>query len=124
MYDDGQGVNQSECEAMRWYQEAADQGLVNAQFNVGTMFASGQGVKQDFGEAKRWFRKAAGQEDAEAKTAALRMEEMLCERQQAVSPAATINLLSSTGVCSNCGVAESAGSVALKPCSRCKAVVY
>jgi hypothetical protein len=26
--------------------------------------------------------------------------------------------------CAHCGVAETAGSVSLKPCSRCKAVVY
>jgi hypothetical protein len=31
---------------------------------------------------------------------------------------------SSSRACANCGITETAGSVALKPCSRCKAVVY
>ena len=32
-YEDGEGVKQSDKEAVRWYHEAADQGNANAQFS-------------------------------------------------------------------------------------------
>jgi hypothetical protein len=54
----------------------------------------------------------------------LRMEKILRERQQTPPPAAPANPLPSLQACANCGASKTAGSVALKPCSRCKAVVY
>jgi uncharacterized protein len=39
----------------------AEQGLVQAQYNLGNMYSNGQGVPQDFKEAVRWFRLAAEQ---------------------------------------------------------------
>lgn len=41
--------------------KAADQGVANAQFNLGFMYKRGQGVKQDSQEAAKWYRKAADQ---------------------------------------------------------------
>ena len=42
-------------EAVLWYRKAAEQGVSEAQNNLGVMYKDGQGVKQDFKEAARWF---------------------------------------------------------------------
>ena len=42
--------------------KAAEQGLVQAQYNLGDMYEQGQGVRQDYAEAFRWYRKAAEQD--------------------------------------------------------------
>jgi len=46
-------------EAAAWYQKAAEAGLVEAQTQLGLMYAAGQGVKQDYDQALSWTRKAA-----------------------------------------------------------------
>ena len=51
---------------MQWYRKAAEQGDVDAQYNLGNMYAKGRGVRQDNAQAVQWFRKAAEQGDAEA----------------------------------------------------------
>ena len=107
-------------EAARLFRKAADQGYAIAQFNLGIMYAQGQGVKQDFGEAARWFRKPAEQGHEGAKEALSLAEEELRKQRQAAPASQSFSSLT----CANCGVAETAGKVALKPCSRCKAVVY
>ena len=43
------------------WRKAAQQELVIAQNNLGTMYANGWGVRQDKSEAVRWYRKAAQQ---------------------------------------------------------------
>ena len=43
---------------MKWYRQAAEQGLALAQYNLGLKYAKGQGVRQDKGQAKEWFGKA------------------------------------------------------------------
>ncbi|WP_246828616.1 tetratricopeptide repeat protein, partial [Neisseria sp. HMSC31F04] len=40
---------------------AADQGLAQAQSNLGVMYVIGRGVRQDDAEAVRWYRQAAEQ---------------------------------------------------------------
>ena len=50
-------------DAALWYKKAAEQGLAEAQNNLGVMYKDGQGVKQDFKEAARWFRLAAQQDN-------------------------------------------------------------
>ena len=84
------------------------------------MYANGQGVKQDFGEAVRLFRKAAEQGHEQAKKAVPHAEEDLLKQRLAVLASQP----STSRTCANCGVAEAASGGALKPCSRCKAVVY
>ena len=59
-------MTQDYAEAARWFRKAADQGLAEAQFNLGIMYDGGQGVAQDYAEAVRWFRKAADQSLAAA----------------------------------------------------------
>ncbi len=44
----------------------AQQGLAEAQFNLGVMHSKGQGVPQDDAEAVRWYRRAAEQGYARA----------------------------------------------------------
>jgi hypothetical protein len=40
---------------------AADQGIVEAQYNLGLLYNNGQGVPQNFAEAVRWWQLAADQ---------------------------------------------------------------
>jgi TPR repeat protein len=119
-YAQGQGAKQDFSEAVRLYRKAADQGDANAQYNLGVAYAQGQGVKQDFGETVRLFRKAALQGHEGAKNFLPRAEENLRKQRQA----AAASQPSTSNTCANCGVAEAAGGRALRPCSRCKAVVY
>ena len=60
-YFTGHGVAKDETEAVRWYQLAADQGLSQAQFNLGYAYDVGQGVRQDHTQAFKWYRLAAAQ---------------------------------------------------------------
>ena len=50
---------------MKWFRLAADQGLAEAQYNLGFMYASGRGVPQDHVQAHKWFdlAGASGSED-------------------------------------------------------------
>ena len=45
---------------------AAEQGVADAQFNLGVMYATGKGIPKNGTEAVRWFRMAAEQGDAKA----------------------------------------------------------
>ena len=46
--------------------QAAKQGNVDAQYNLGVMYAIGQGVPQDDAQAVQWYRQTAEQGDAQA----------------------------------------------------------
>jgi len=52
--------------AAELYRKAADQGDVDAQYNLAVYYKNGKGVSQDHAKATEWFRKAAEQGDAEA----------------------------------------------------------
>lgn len=45
---------------------AAQQGIANAQLNVGFLYHYGQGVEQNYEEAARWYEKAIKQGKEEA----------------------------------------------------------
>ena len=66
MYMDGEGVPQSDAEAVKWFRRAAEQGFIDAQSNLGAMYIDGRGVRQNHAEALRWLRLAADQSDVEA----------------------------------------------------------
>ena len=51
------------AEAVKWYRTAAEQGLGEAQYNLGNRYRNGEGVTQDYAEAANWYRKAAEQGD-------------------------------------------------------------
>ena len=55
--------------ALREFRLLAEQGNVDAQFYLGTMYESGQGVIQDYKEAVEWYRLAAEQGDKSAQLA-------------------------------------------------------
>ena len=59
MYVNGQGVAQDYSEAVRLYRLAAEQGVAEAQANLGLMYVTGQGVAQDMVRAYMWFDLAA-----------------------------------------------------------------
>ena len=67
MYATRKGVPQDYSEAITWYRQAAEQGHVNAQYNLGVMYAEGRGVPQDDAEADAWYRLAAQQGHVAAK---------------------------------------------------------
>jgi len=54
-------VGQNNAEAIGSIRKAADQGLAQAQYDLGRMYATGQGVEQDLVQAAVWYRKAAEQ---------------------------------------------------------------
>ena len=64
------GLNQAvwadDASDFRQTLQLAEQGVAEAQFNLGTIYDSGQGVRQDYAEAARWYRKAAEQGNTEA----------------------------------------------------------
>ncbi len=66
LYDKGNGVPQSDHEAMNWYRRAAEQGEARAQYNLGLMYANGQGVSQDLVEAYYWISLSAAGGDVHA----------------------------------------------------------
>uniref|UniRef100_UPI0040483D3E tetratricopeptide repeat protein n=1 Tax=Algoriphagus sp. TaxID=1872435 RepID=UPI0040483D3E len=52
--------------AFKEFAALAEQGGVNAQFNLALMYEDGQGVPQDYKQAVKWYTKAAEQGDASA----------------------------------------------------------
>jgi uncharacterized protein len=52
--------------AFQKFMPAAEGGNVDAQVNVGAMYANGEGVEQNFDEALKWYRLAAEQGNATA----------------------------------------------------------
>jgi TPR repeat protein len=66
MYEDGNHVQQSYTEALKWYRLAADQGNTTAQNNLGLLYAMGRGAPRSDTEALKWYRLAAEQGYVEA----------------------------------------------------------
>jgi hypothetical protein len=66
MYRNGEGVPQSDADAVEWYRKAAEQGLAAAQCNLGLMYYLGNGVPESYADAVEWYRKAAEQGYARA----------------------------------------------------------
>ena len=52
--------------AVRWFTEAAEQGDLESQNYLGTLYASGQGVEKDYEAALLWLRQAADKGYAKA----------------------------------------------------------
>ena len=59
MYDEGNGVSENQKEAVKWLTKAAEQGDVDAAFNLGMHYLQGRGVEQSDEKAFEWFKKAA-----------------------------------------------------------------
>lgn len=70
IFHEGLGGNRKDMtQAATWCRKAADQGYMDAQTMLGTLYARGQGVEQNMAQARLWFGKAAAQGDADAKAA-------------------------------------------------------
>jgi len=54
MYSKGEGVARDHIEAAKWFLESAEQGIANAQYNLGIMYQDGLGVQKDSAEAVKW----------------------------------------------------------------------
>ena len=59
--------NSSDAGLQLWLKKA-EQGLADAQFNLGVFYNHGRGVSQDYNEAAKWYRKAAEQGLADARS--------------------------------------------------------
>jgi TPR repeat protein len=60
------GIVSDATKAVYWYRKSAEQGVANAQFNLGHCLATGHGVDQNYQEAFIWLEKAADQNIADA----------------------------------------------------------
>ena len=67
-YEDGLAAyaRKDYATAVTKFRSAAQQGVAEAQTNLGFMYSNGQGVGQDYTEAVRWYQLAAQQGIAEA----------------------------------------------------------
>ena len=65
-YSCGQGVEEDDKLAVKWYRKAAEQGSAEAQKELGDMYRYGFGVEEDYKEAVKWYRKAAEQANRDA----------------------------------------------------------
>lgn len=78
-YDKGEGVPQSDAEALRWYRKSADQGDFWSQILMGDMYNLGRGVRKDNDVAKKWYQQATDNPSAdeeEKKTAKERIADL------------------------------------------------
>ena len=76
----GEGVPQAAAEAGRWYRLAAEQGVAEAQFNLGLMYANSEGVLQDDVAAHMWLNLAAAQSTGEARERHAAARDAVAER--------------------------------------------
>jgi localization factor PodJL len=57
------GVEVDMPTAAKWFEKAAERGVVDSQFNLGVLFESGQGLPQDMESALVWYSVAGAQGD-------------------------------------------------------------
>jgi len=69
MYEHGDGVAQSDAQAVSWYRRAALQGRPYAMLQLGMHLRAGKGVAWGEAEAMAWFKKAADSGAVDAMTA-------------------------------------------------------
>ena len=65
-FAEGRGVPQNLEEAVKWYDRAAQAGIVPAIFRLGTFYEKGLGVKKDVDIARRYYEQAAERGTAKA----------------------------------------------------------
>jgi localization factor PodJL len=65
-YAEGKGVNVNYDEAAKWYERAAQAGVVPAIFRLGTLYEKGLSVKKDLDAARRYYLQAAERGNAKA----------------------------------------------------------
>jgi localization factor PodJL len=65
-FAEGKGVAPNLEEAAKWYDRAAEAGIVPAVFRLGTLYEKGLGVKKDIDSARRYYMQAAERGNAKA----------------------------------------------------------
>jgi localization factor PodJL len=65
-FAEGKGVPQNLTEAGKWYDRAAQAGIVPAIFRLGTLYEKGMGVTKDLDAARRYYLQAAERGNAKA----------------------------------------------------------
>jgi len=65
MFTKGEGVPQHDAEAVKWYRMVAEQGIWEAQYNLGLLYFHGEGVPQDYAVAHKWANLAASRSQGE-----------------------------------------------------------
>ena len=83
IYDQGQGVPQSDAKAMEWYERAAQQGEPRAQYNLGLMYLNRQGVTPDLVKAYYWISLSANRGNVHARDARDFVSEKMSREQVA-----------------------------------------
>ena len=83
------GIRDQFEDAFRWVKAAAEQGMTDAEADVGDCLRTGNGVEPDVDEAKRWYARAAAKGDVKAIDALeeMRLEEV-AEEKRAIADAA------------------------------------
>jgi hypothetical protein len=65
-YELDEAISEENAKTFQKYRQAAEQGEMEAQYQLGLMYQQGQGVPQDDALAINWFRRAAEQGQLEA----------------------------------------------------------
>ena len=65
-FTEGRGVEEDRAEAVKWYQRAADAGVVPAAYRLANLYEKGAGVQRDAAKAKALYLKAAAAGNASA----------------------------------------------------------
>jgi TPR repeat protein len=82
MYDTGKGVSQDQKQAVHWFTKAAEQGLADAQNNLGVIYIwNGNGAIKDTVEAYAWFNVAAAQGNKNARINQQKIEKIMTPSQ-------------------------------------------
>jgi len=81
-YFRGEGGPSDAAAAGRWFKAAAQHGVVDSQYNLGLLYQSGSGVPKDLAQAYKWFSLAASAGDAQARAAAVELENKLSAGQR------------------------------------------
>ena len=91
LYHNGDGVHQSDREAIEWFQRSAEQRFVPAASALGSQYWAGEGVPQDYNKAYFWYdvALAGGDLNAEPKldelSSELTQDEVATAHQQATA---------------------------------------
>lgn len=83
MYQLGEGVQEDQAEAIKWYQKAAEQGDTIAQYDLSFRYSKGEGVPQDYVLAYMWSNIAASRtpaSDVEGRKAAVELRDDIASK--------------------------------------------
>ncbi len=65
-HQDIENAVQESSMAVKWFRQAAEQGMAKAQYNLALCYYNGKGIEKDYVKATEWYSKAAEQGYAEA----------------------------------------------------------